>query len=1520
MLAVVGAVLGLGITTGCGGGGSDGFAVSTNPVHITSTVLPNVLTGQVVAAPIQFTGGSGGPYVLETIGGDIPDGIVLDNSTVSLTGRPLEDGPFDFTLKLTDSGSQPFSTTTANFHWVIGQGPLVMITDAVLPNFTFNVFSAVQLEAAGGQPPYSAALIDLPGVPDDEAFPTGLSIPAGTMTIVGAPQAAKLFNAPYKVSIRVTDSSPIPQTVDRTFTFAVVVPVLVIVTSAVPSGTCGTAYQAQIEVAEGVPPFRHSLVDPVLDVGTTPYDVNTHRLLGEPGSLGGVAKTSFRSAYAADGTVGPYTGLFPEGIYLRETTGDFFGTPRRVGSFNNWMYQVQSTIRPDDLTQNKWKTFSFSMAAGPGMTLDPAAMPAGQGYTAPNNKLPTVDVGRTYLQTFAALGGIPYDGKYDAPHEFQLASNPGEPTGKLDWSAVFAVPGRPGNLNMEFTNGGLFRNLTGFLVNGTKGGFENMTFTVKDLQLPTSLQHTSAATVQYDIGPDTIVMAEASTGGAGTGIDNTYDAPNQTVEIYETFSAASGGSSVRALTSADFVAGQSVSPAGNSLATALSSIDFLSVSVNPTWWAYDNFNFNPSGARGFQHADPERLFYHTDFGSDHNYTLRAYGYYMPTGGMEHASNSAIELPAVTTIAANNAAGIYTNGGLLYGYENSTEFGFFIVRKNSKIYIPFSMAKASTKGFGDCWCINSTAGNSAMRKPQITVSPDGRWAAAKIKLNVGTWLEANTTSSQIVIFSLCGERPSFFGGTNTYRVISTGGTTGSGSTTEGLYLYADSLTLTNRYLYWMTGNYYGNTDSSYVAGTAALYAEHWVWRYDLQRTVAPFTGARLCPNGTVVAGQTTNVTSTYWTNQNTSSATSLSMPWHRWGHPGTGSNTSYNYAYYAELLSTYAATAGNTYLAADFFPGNFANFAENSMATTPFRVSANGKACVIVASPNSIGGSVSTANFLTHYLFCDFDTGSATVDASDFRMIQHATAPTARRFRGASRIGGNRKADSGMGYSISTSYGSYMNGWFDGPATQMEVSDDGRFVAAVFNNSPGVAWAAQQGYNYVPSYREDIALCKASGSATQPWATTVEDATITSSTFLGGNIWKFGALAFTRDASGFVFWGGCGYYYSNQASYSYNNYILNEGTLYCYNILTNARQMILAQTDGGNQDGTSSIPVTYGSITYTISAGTTYGSMGSIKPLACWYSGDGNFYYMMSLGALSSGNQTGQRFVGVNVKGNPAVGANTVNGKVPLVGFAPSWPSARGLPFGNATTTAKYCGWQIMGSGGCGSFVGSTMGLTSAGGGVSNGLLFFVGTYQGTVSYQYTGSTGMYYYVGGPARPTLTGDNNGYVYYGSFGGSAELLAMDTNVGGVVYNVTNFGGTQTPVRMISYIQPNATGTCCAIVYYTSSTSYTPYFSHRPEQEQVAIVTNMTWVASNGSLSTSPAVSVIETTPGRAGVSMCFDPNSTGLLYAFTTTGGEANQLMVTKKFDPSSASVLSTVTRGGINGAASAARFAILNAAR
>jgi hypothetical protein len=65
----------------------------------------------------------------------------------------------------------------------------------------------------------------------------------------------------------------------------------------------------------------------------------------------------------------------------------------------------------------------------------------------------------------------------------------------------------------------------------------------------------------------------------------------------------------------------------------------------------------------------------------------------------------------------------------------------------------------------------------------------------------------------------------FTGATTFRTLSTGG---SGSSTDGLYMYGSSMALTNRALYFVKGNNYG---ASSLADPSVVHRDHWVYRVD-----------------------------------------------------------------------------------------------------------------------------------------------------------------------------------------------------------------------------------------------------------------------------------------------------------------------------------------------------------------------------------------------------------------------------------------------------------------------------------------------------------------------------------------------------------------------------------------------------------------------------------------------------------------------------------------------------------------
>ena len=181
---------------------------------------------------------------------------------------------------MTDTGLNPFLSTTQAYHWSVAQGPLVFATDAALPTYIFNRFDVVNLVVAGGKPPYRC---EVSTPPPPRRSPTASPSRNDSTQIIGAPVGVKPA-APfvYNVTVRAIDSTPVlPLTVDKVFVITVLVPDVVITTTSVANGVCGQPYTSKINTIDGIAPFLYTIVDAT---------GSSAKLVGEPGTPGGTAK------------------------------------------------------------------------------------------------------------------------------------------------------------------------------------------------------------------------------------------------------------------------------------------------------------------------------------------------------------------------------------------------------------------------------------------------------------------------------------------------------------------------------------------------------------------------------------------------------------------------------------------------------------------------------------------------------------------------------------------------------------------------------------------------------------------------------------------------------------------------------------------------------------------------------------------------------------------------------------------------------------------------------------------------------------------------------------------------------------------------------------------------------------------------------------------------------------------------------------------------------------------------------
>ncbi|MCC7138576.1 MAG: hypothetical protein IT460_09150 [Planctomycetes bacterium] len=1519
-LAVAAASL---VAVGCGGHGR-GFRVASDPITITSNALPTTLSGEVVNFCLPFSGGSGGPYLLEVIDGSLPPGVEPDSDTVCLVGRVLEDGVYDFKLKLTDTGSDPFTTSIQTFHWVINVGPLVFATDASLPVMVFAQFQSIPLVVAGGVPPYSCQVVDELGNPNDEPLPTGLTIPADSCTIVGAPIGVKPASPfVYKVTVEARDHAddllyPTPATVRKEFTITVLVPPVVITSTTVADGKCGTVYGDSISISDGIPPFTHELV-------TADVPNSLTRLKGDTDSIGGIAKSNVDArAYPLDATAGPYSGKFPEGVYLDDASGALAGIPRRSGAFNAWVYHVQSKALPANPTQNAWKSFSFTMQNGtpPAIALDNSVLLAGNAFSTASNFLLDPDAGKAYSKQFLATSGVPNDGFSDAPHKSERVALPltTEVPGQYSWSSsIVGVPSLA-SLQMEFTLGGVLRGQNpGNVVGQTRTAFLTLTVTALDRQLPTA--NSTSGTCRFAVGPDRVVISESTALHTATAVNATF-APlgtfnhvsfeynDQSIYMWEPFAS---GMTVRTLSTADnthsSVAGL---PGTVTLSTVLTSIDHMPVTVNPTWWAYDAYNLNALGARALQHADLQRTWLGEGYNADSSSTTSMSVNNAGLDTAERNGDACIELPAATSVVHDPSSGVYNNGGQLRAFDGTgtggnTYFGFYVVRKDGKIYVPFAIDRVASgfEGFGDAVLTSNRAASSVYRRLQITVSPDGRIGAVKMKKDVDNFVETIAAGEEIVLFSLTGE--ALWSG-QTWRRVSV-------PTTPGTYMYGTSMALTNNALYYLTGDFVGTSSTD----AFVVWRSHYAWRLDALSAVA--SPALLAPS----FGGTGN-----WTN---SSGNPLSTTFHRWAPPGaTGLNSNTTAWTPSPALASYA---GSNFLTTGGSPSksdlgglsySWGNFAENSSAPIPFRVSRNGRAVAIVAADGvtASGAHLAGVNFMSRSVYVDYyDSVGGT-----WNFREAATAR--RRFAGGTRLSGCRG-----GEHVSKSYSYYQ-----GPATQLEISDDGTIVAAVYNASVS-SWTdsassggASNFGSSANSYELVSVMSAAGASSSDPWATRSENL-ITSTTFtLTNTQWRFGSLAFTRNATSMpgstaagalMFWGGLSWYVAGSYGFSsgYCQASHLTGTIFQWNpnggswASTGQLQSILATTEGGTGVNT------YSSGTPNTPSLTNYdpGGRGAIMPVASFYSNDGRFYYIESMSPLTNGvtssgtattspnDATRGRLIGVQVLDTTTTITSTPGNKLPLRAFAvapwPTDPGSRG--FGpNYGTSSSWNPNQAF------SFCGGNSNhrvQTAVTGQGTSGNVFFTGYLQNN-TWANTSDGTTSFSGGGPTNNVSWSDGSQY--------AGDVLVFSANVGGGVTNLTNLGGTSPSTsRMIHYLQPNATST--KIAFQTTASTTTSFAFTMSDREQVRAVTNINFSAT-GSLTTTPSVFLLESVGGRAGPSMTWDALDTRLYYAFGSASGNENAMVLKEATFNSTGTAVSGTRTQPTGVAGTAARFAVLHSGR
>lgn len=239
------------------------------PLEITTAVLADTSVGDSYATGVAAIGGTA-PYSFTVASGELPAGITL-GANGSLAGTVSNSATTEvFTLQATDSSSPPLTAT---------QSYTIRVA--------MEVATTALADAAGGVP-YSDTLVVRGGLPPYDWSLTGGTLPAGLTgpdaasgVISGTPVAAcAATNA--SLSVQVVDSDTPAVSASRAGIGLMVNPAdLVFSASPLPNGLINTAYDQQIQVTGGVPPYSFALTGGSLPSQLS-LNVNDGRITGTP--------------------------------------------------------------------------------------------------------------------------------------------------------------------------------------------------------------------------------------------------------------------------------------------------------------------------------------------------------------------------------------------------------------------------------------------------------------------------------------------------------------------------------------------------------------------------------------------------------------------------------------------------------------------------------------------------------------------------------------------------------------------------------------------------------------------------------------------------------------------------------------------------------------------------------------------------------------------------------------------------------------------------------------------------------------------------------------------------------------------------------------------------------------------------------------------------------------------------------------------------------------------------------------
>lgn len=381
-------------------------------ITIAIPAAPSITNGSLTAATVgsAYSGSlteSGGisPYTWSLSSGTLPASITLSSAGV-LSGTPTaaDAGTYNLTFKVTDSGTPTALTATKALSLTINPAPAITFSTTSLANATYKAAYTATVSASGGAGTLTYNLSTGP-------LPAGLSLSSAGV-ISGTPTAAGTF------PIAITASDAFGDSQTQAYSLKVVYPALAIAPTSLPTayvnstytqtftatGGSGTGYSFAVAsgttlpagltlssagVLSGKPTtsgpasFGVTVTDSASNTftGTYALTINPAVSITTGATLPtAYAGSSYSQTLAATGGSGSgYTwavasgSSLPAGLAL-SSSGVLSGKPTTAGP-------ATFGITVTDSASNT-ATVTFSLTIAPGVSINPATLPAGYQGTA----------------------------------------------------------------------------------------------------------------------------------------------------------------------------------------------------------------------------------------------------------------------------------------------------------------------------------------------------------------------------------------------------------------------------------------------------------------------------------------------------------------------------------------------------------------------------------------------------------------------------------------------------------------------------------------------------------------------------------------------------------------------------------------------------------------------------------------------------------------------------------------------------------------------------------------------------------------------------------------------------------------------------------------------------------------------------------------------------------------------------------------------------------------------------------